>query len=296
MLCGGVAANRRLREMVSVMAEEHYAEFYQPPIKYCGDNGAMIAWMGQLMFHYGLLQKIEDTMVIQRYRTDQVNVPWMKTSTQFLKLPLELLNKGAEANIYKEEWLSHDVLRKERIQKNYRIKEIDYYLRKKRTKSEVKLLNDAKRCGVLTPLVYDIDKKGKSIVIENIDGIILKDVFDEAEVNEIKLFCEKIGDNIAKLHNCGIIHGDLTTSNMILLGDDIVFIDFGLGKISDLIEDKGVDLLVFKKALYGIHYNVARECFQSILKGYINANDYDKILAKLKNIEERGRYIMNNSF
>jgi N6-L-threonylcarbamoyladenine synthase/protein kinase Bud32 len=83
---------------------------------------------------------------------------------------------------------------------------------------------------------------------------------------------------------------------MILLGDDIVFIDFGLGKISDLIEDKGVDLLVFKKALYGIHYNVARECFQSILKGYINANDYDKILAKLKNIEERGRYIMNNSF
>jgi N6-L-threonylcarbamoyladenine synthase/protein kinase Bud32 len=296
MLCGGVAANRRLREMVSVMAEEHYAEFYQPPIKYCGDNGAMIAWMGQLMFHYGLLQKIEDTMVIQRYRTDQVNVPWMKTSTQFLKLPLELLNKGAEANIYKEEWLSHEVLRKERIQKNYRIKEIDYYLRKKRTKSEVKLMNDAKRCGVLTPLIYDIDKNGKSIVIENIDGIILKDVFDEAEVKEIKLFCEKIGDNIAKLHNCGIIHGDLTTSNMILLGDDIVFIDFGLGKISDLIEDKGVDLLVFKKALYGIHYNVARECFQSILKGYINANDYDKILAKLKNIEERGRYIMNNSF
>ncbi len=296
MLCGGVAANRRLREMVSVMAEEHYAEFYQPPIKYCGDNGAMIAWMGQLMFHYGLLQKIEDTTVIQRYRTDQVNVPWMKTSAQFLKLPTELLNKGAEANIYKEEWLNHDVLRKERIQKNYRIKEIDYYLRKKRTKSEVKLLNNAKSCGVLTPLIYDINKKRNSIIIENIDGIIIKDVFDDAEIQETKVLCEKIGDNIAKLHNCGIIHGDLTTSNMILLDDDIIFIDFGLGKFSNLVEDKGVDLLVFKKALYGIHYNVAGECFQSILKGYINSNDYDKILAKLKNIEERGRYIMNNSF
>jgi N6-L-threonylcarbamoyladenine synthase/protein kinase Bud32 len=57
-----------------------------------------------------------------------------------------------------------------------------------------------------------------------------------------------------------------------------------------------VDILVFKKALYGIHYNVAGECFQSILKGYINANDYDKILAKLKDIEGRGRYIINNSF
>ncbi len=296
MLCGGVAANRRLREMVSLMAEEHYAEFYQPPIKYCGDNGAMIAWMGQLMFHYGLLHKLEDTKVIQRYRTDQVNVPWMEASKKLLKLPIGLLDKGAEANIYKEEWLIHNVLRKERVSKNYRIKEIDYYLRKKRLKSEVKLLNDAKSCGVVTPLIFDIDKKENSIVIENIEGILMKDVFNKSEVSELKLFCEKIGENIAKLHNCGIIHGDLTTSNMILLGDDIVFLDFGLGKISDLIEDKGVDILVLKKALYGIHYDVAGECFQSILKGYINANDYDKILAKLENIEGRGRYIINNLF
>ncbi len=291
MLCGGVAANSRLREMVSVMAEEHYTEFYQPPIKYCGDNGAMIAWMGQLMFHYGLIPKLKDTRVIQRYRTDQVNVPWMKTSSRLLKLPIELLDKGAEANIYKGEWLNHDVLKKDRVSKNYRIKEIDYYLRKKRMKHEVKLLNDAKSCGVITPLIYDIDKKENSIVIENIDGIILKYVFDEAEVPEILLFCEKIGENVAKLHNCGIIHGDLTTSNMISRGDDVVFIDFGLGKISDLVEDKGVDLVVFKKALYGIHYDIADECFQSILKGYMIASDYDKILAKIENIEGRGRYI-----
>ena len=269
MLCGGVAANPRLREMVSVMADEHYAEFHQPPIKYCGDNGAMIAWMGQLMFHYGLLQKMKDTKVIQRYRTDQVNVPWMKTSTRLLELPIELLNKGAEANIYREEWLGHNVLKKERISKNYRIREIDYYLRKTRMKSEVKLLNSAKSCSVVTPLVYDIDKKRKSIVMENIDGSILKNVFDESEVSKVKLFSGIIGENIAKLHNCGVIHGDLTTSNMILRGDDIVFIDFGLGKISNLVEDKGVDLLVFKKALYGIHYDIAGECFQSILKGIV---------------------------
>ncbi len=55
LLCGGVAANSRLREMLSVMAEEHYADFYMPPIKYCGDNGAMIAWMGQLMYKNGLV-------------------------------------------------------------------------------------------------------------------------------------------------------------------------------------------------------------------------------------------------
>ena len=85
MLCGGVAANSRLREMISIMTEEHYADFYQPPIKYCGDNGAMIAWMGQLMFQYGSVQKVEDTTVIQRYRTDQVDVPWMKPSPVHLE-------------------------------------------------------------------------------------------------------------------------------------------------------------------------------------------------------------------
>jgi N6-L-threonylcarbamoyladenine synthase/protein kinase Bud32 len=53
----------------------------------------MIAWMGQLMFHYGLVQKVEDTTVKQRYRTDQVDVPWMRSSNRHLKLPSDLLEK-----------------------------------------------------------------------------------------------------------------------------------------------------------------------------------------------------------
>ena len=102
--------------------------------------------------------------------------------------------------------------------------------------------------------------------------------------------------NIARLHNCGIIHGDLTTSNMILKDNQIVFIDFGLGKISDLVEDKGVDLLVFKKAISGIHYDIADDCFKSVLKGYELADGYNKILDKVKEIEFRGRYTSDNSF
>lgn len=290
MLCGGVAANRRLNEMISIMAEEHYADFYQPPINYCGDNGAMIAWMGQLMFHYGQVQKLEDTTVIQRYRTDQVDVPWMRRSKKQLKLPSHIREKGAEANIYQDEWMDQEVLMKERVVKNYRIKEIDYTLRKKRTRREAKLLNFAKTCGVVTPLVYDIHKKKNSITMEKIQGHTVKEILDRSKLLQIKIICEKIGENIARLHNCGIIHGDLTSSNLILRKDEIVFIDFGLGKISDLIEDKGTDLLVFKKALTGIHYNIAEECFQSIIKGYRNAHDYKKIINKIKEIEGRRRY------
>lgn len=290
MLCGGVAANQRLRDMISIMAEEHYAEFYQPPIKYCGDNGAMIAWMGQLMFHYNLVQKVEDTTVIQKYRTDQVDVPWMKSSKKHLKLPDNMMEKGAEANIYPGSWLNQEVIIKERISKSYRITEIDRKLRKNRTKSEAKLLHLAKTCRVTTPLLYDIDKEKMTITMEKMQGNPVKDVFKDYKLPEIQSLCVKIGERIARLHNCGIIHGDLTSSNLILNDSDVVFIDFGLGKISDLVEDKGTDLLVFKKALSGIHYNIASESFQSILKGYREADNYQEILAKIEEIEDRGRY------
>ncbi|MGZ7047111.1 MAG: bifunctional N(6)-L-threonylcarbamoyladenine synthase/serine/threonine protein kinase [Methanobacterium sp.] len=292
MLCGGVAANSRLREMLKIMSEEHYADFYMPPVEYCGDNGAMIAWMGQLMNKYGERQGIEDTTVIQKYRTDQVNVPWMKKSDRHLQLPPDIAEKGAEANIYSGKWLTHDVLIKERIPKSYRIPEIDIRLRKERTKKEAKLLGEAKSCGVKTPLIYDIDKQNNSISLEKIHGKIIKEVFEDAKIKEIKDISGKIGENIANLHNCGIIHGDLTTSNLILKDKKIVFIDFGLGKNSDLVEDKGVDLLVFKKAITGIHYKIADICFNEILKGYEKADNYSEIIEKVEEIEGRGRYTL----
>jgi Mn2+-dependent serine/threonine protein kinase len=236
---------------------------------------------------------VEDTTVTQRYRTDQVDVPWMKTSPAHLELPSDMVEKGAEANIYPREWMGHEVLMKERISKSYRIEEIDHRLRKRRTKGEAKLLHMAKTCGVTTPLLYDIDKDNKTITMEFIKGKPVKDVFNESNLSKIKPICKKIGEKVARLHGCGIIHGDLTSSNLLLKDDEIVFIDFGLGKISNLVEDKGTDLLVFKKALTGIHYDIAEDCFQSILEGYSGADDYRGILEKIGEIEVRRRYIEN---
>ena len=293
MLCGGVAANMRLREMVSVMSDEHYTEFYMPPIKYCGDNGAMIAWMGQLMFKNELVKGHEDTNVIQKFRTDQVDVPWMKSSNEHIELPEELKNKGAEANIYPSKWMNEEVIIKKRIPKSYRIPEIDSYLRKKRTNSEAKLLANAKACGVKTPLIYDIDKSENAIYLENIRGTVVKDLFKESETidpSKLRYVCEEIGKNISKLHNCNIIHGDLTSSNMILQDHKLFFIDFGLGRVSNLTEDKGVDLLVFKKAISGIHHSISDKCFEFMLMGYQDTNDYDAIIKKVREIEKRGRY------
>lgn len=294
MLCGGVAANSRLREMLAIMSEEHYCEFYMPPVKYCGDNGAMIAWMGQLMNQHGLVKDIKDTEIIQKYRTDQVDVPWMKSAGKSLKLPEHILEKGAEANIYPGKWLDNEVIIKNRVSKSYRIPEIDLQLRKKRTKQESKLLGESKRCGVKTPLVYDVDKKNFSIVMEKIPGKVVKDVLDHADSGVIADICVEIGENLARLHNCGIIHGDLTSSNLILNDQSVYFLDFGLGTISDLVEDKGVDLLVFKKAISGVHNDISDECMSSILKGYESAHDFIAVINKVAEIENRGRYTGNN--
>ncbi|MFO8078362.1 MAG: bifunctional N(6)-L-threonylcarbamoyladenine synthase/serine/threonine protein kinase [Thermoplasmatota archaeon] len=76
LLGGGVAANMRLREMVKLMAEDRDASFFVPDKRVCVDNGAMIAWLGYIMFKSGIRMSIEDTIIDQRFRTDMVEVTW----------------------------------------------------------------------------------------------------------------------------------------------------------------------------------------------------------------------------
>lgn len=76
LLGGGVASNKRLQNMLSVMAKERGAKFACPPKSLCIDNGAMIAWMGLIMYEGGVRMDIKDTFVKQRFRTDDVDVSW----------------------------------------------------------------------------------------------------------------------------------------------------------------------------------------------------------------------------
>ncbi|SCM58724.1 putative bifunctional tRNA threonylcarbamoyladenosine biosynthesis protein {ECO:0000255/HAMAP-Rule:MF_01447} [Methanothermobacter wolfeii] len=283
LLCGGVAVNGRLREMMETMCSEHYVDFHMPPPEYCGDNGAMIAWLGHLVYRHSGPDSIRDTGVIQRYRTDEVDVPWMSESPGGIDLPHELMAKGAEANIYRGGWLDRKCVVKERISKGYRIPEIDQDLRSLRTRREARLINQAKNAGVRTPLLLDLDPEKGLMVMEAVDGLEFKEALEE----DLGI-CERIGEDISKLHRAGIIHGDLTGSNIILRGDEVVFIDFGLGRFSDEIEDMGVDLLVLKKSLESTHYRVADECFRRVLDGYMREGI--DIREKIDEIESRGRY------
>jgi len=79
LLGGGVVQNKRLQEMVGIMAEERGAKMFVPPGSLCVDNGAMIAWTGLVMHDAGVRMTLDETEVNQRFRTDEVDLPWMRS-------------------------------------------------------------------------------------------------------------------------------------------------------------------------------------------------------------------------
>jgi len=200
----------------------------------------------------------------------------------------KIIKRGAEAVLYLED----NQLVKERIKKNYRLKEIDEKLRKLRTRKEAKLLNEAKRVGVETPKIFSIDEKGFKIVMELIEGRRLKEFLNETNNENRRKVTEEIGKAVGLLHRNGIIHGDLTTSNMILKDNKIFFIDFGLGDFSNRTEDLAMDLSVLKEAFKSTHFKHLDLLWESFIKGYKLTNDkFNKVLDTLNDIEKRGRYV-----
>lgn len=186
--------------------------------------------------------------------------------------------RGAEAVIFEDK----DKIIKHRFRKNYRIKELDEELRKQRTRREANLLI---KIPIPHPKLIESDDKEK-IVMEKINGEKLREVLDKKPE-----LARKIGELVAELHNHNIIHGDLTTSNMILNPkNQIVFIDFGLSFHSDKIEDKAVDIHLFKQALDSKHFKVYDQALKEFMEGYKKANKHNEILQRLKAVELRGRY------
>ena len=206
-----------------------------------------------------------------------------------------LIKKGAEASLYLEEWHNHKVIMKRRLPKRYRLPEIDMEIRSQRTVQEPESIHRAKEAGVPTPTVFMVDVVEANIVMEFIDGKQVKQVIDSLSSEERRRLCRYIGGLIGRLHSRGIIHGDLTTSNMILTAEDrVVFVDFGLSELSTELEARGVDLHLMKRAFQSTHYNHAEESFEAVMDGYVEVMGEEltkHILEKIQEIEGRGRYI-----
>ncbi len=195
----------------------------------------------------------------------------------------KILARGAEAIISQQ---GSKVL-KTRIPKSYRHPILDEKLRKSRTRAEAKILTKLSKL-VPVPKILNIDENKKELTIEYLPGKRLSDHLDK--LKNYKTICKQVGKSLAKIHDAGIIHGDLTTSNMILKDAKVYFIDFGLGFHSNRIEDRSTDIHLIKEALEAKHTKIADSAFKSILQGYKSSKDYSKTIARLSVIEKRGRY------
>lgn len=206
-----------------------------------------------------------------------------------------LMKKGAEASLFLEQWHGRKVIMKHRLPKKYRLPQLDDRIRAYRTVHEPQLMHQSKEAGVPTPTIFMVDPKEANIIMEFVEGRQVKQILDNLTAEERWKLCNHVGVLVGNLHNHGIIHGDLTTSNMILTPHGkIVFVDFGLGEFSTELEARGVDLHLMKRALQSTHYRHATECFKAVMAGYsrtVGEKAAKDVLEKIRGIERRGRYV-----
>ena len=202
----------------------------------------------------------------------------------------KILQHGAEALIILDD--DEKKVIKRRVKKSYRLPQIDEEIRKLRTRSEAKLLLKASRL-VSVPEIKNVDEESKEISIEFLEGKKLSEYLDSFSREDQKKICKMMGKNIARLHDSDIIHGDLTTSNMILKDEKVFFIDFGLGFSSHKIEDKAVDLHLLRQALEARHFRNWETLFTEVKRGYSSSKNSSLVLEQFKKVEARGRYKSN---
>lgn len=199
---------------------------------------------------------------------------------------MTIIATGAEATL---ERAADGTLLKKRLPKSYRIPMLDARLRETRTKTESAILRKLHTAGINVPAVYATDIKQGIITLHYIEGQKLRDVLTTGNAMVIGSI---LGQSIRAIHDKHIIHGDLTTSNIIVSGTPdnatdytLSIIDFGLAQHSRRIEDKAVDLHILEQSLEAYHWEVKDPCFDAVLNAYGDAT----VLDRLNLVRQRGK-------
>ncbi|MFQ3320110.1 MAG: N6-L-threonylcarbamoyladenine synthase/protein kinase Bud32 [Natronomonas sp.] len=282
VLGGGVAQNDRLRGMLETMCEERGADFYAPESRFRRDNAGMIAVLGAKMYDAGDTIAIDDSRVRPNFRPDEVPVTWRPDEAESASgrfAPEAERVQGAEAVVDLEE--ASNRAHKRRLSKSYRHPELDAKLRRRRTRSEARLTSEARRLGVPTPVVFDVDPPEGRLSFEYVGEADLRDAMTKERVRAV-------GEHLARCHEAGFVHGDPTPRNVRVSESFVHLIDFGLGYYTDDIEDYAMDLHVFEGALGGTAADAATllDVFED---AYREAGD-EHVVQQLRAIEQRGRY------
>jgi len=293
VLGGGVGQNARLQEMLNEMCADRGATFHVPEPRLLRDNAGMIAVLGSKQLAAGDTLAIEDSTVDPNFRPDQVPVTWRRDEPSVARGlgattadSVRTTQRGAEAVVDivdpADEGLSlpADCVRKRRLPKRFRHPTLDRRLRSERTAAEARLTSQARRVGVPTPLVWDVDPQEATIRFEHVGDA---DLAADLAVEPVRT----VGRQLATIHEAGFVHGDPTTRN-VRIGDRTWLIDFGLGFYTGHVEDHAMDLHVFRQSLEATADDPEPLC-EAVLEGYTDSGR-DEVVDRLAAIEERGRY------
>jgi Kae1-associated kinase Bud32 len=200
---------------------------------------------------------------------------------------IRTLYQGAEAVVDLCEWMGMKVVVKTRIPKGYRVKELDESIRKSRTVREASILSSAKKAGVETPFVYHVNPVESWIIMSYVEGESLRTL---EYSNVFPSLVRKLGSIIGMLHSAGIVHGDLTPANVIVSGERLVLIDFGLGEYSNEVEKKAEDIYLLVSSLASLPNH--ETLVNLFLEGYRSSTrESPRVEERLREISMRGRYV-----
>jgi N6-L-threonylcarbamoyladenine synthase/protein kinase Bud32 len=279
VLGGGVGQNDRLREMLATMCAERNADFYAPEPRYLRDNAGMIAVLGARMYAAGQTVDVEDSAVDPNFRPDEAAVTWRNEASVAID-PVETPERqGAEAVVT----VGDERVTKRRLPKAYRHPALDERLRRERTVAEARLTSEARRHGVPTPVVRDVDVPEATLTFDRVGDRDLGAALTPTRARVV-------GEHLATLHDAGIVHGDPTVRNVRLADDRTVLIDFGLGAHSGHVEDHAMDCHVFEGSVRGTAPEAdADAALAAFEEGYAGRGE-TATLSRLRDVEGRGRY------
>ncbi|SDY52037.1 bifunctional N(6)-L-threonylcarbamoyladenine synthase/serine/threonine protein kinase [Halopenitus persicus] len=321
VLGGGVGQNDRLREMLATMCAQRGVAFHAPEPRFLRDNAGMIAVLGARMLAAGDTVPISESAIDPNYRPDQVPVTWRGTTassagsanaTEIAADTAETVPdaadaatdaattaadasedvttraatdrgdaldlRGAEAAV---EIIDEATVRKRRRPKAYRHPTLDETLRRNRTTLEARLLNEARRAGVPTPLVHDVDVANAELTLQYVGTADLAERITPDRVREV-------GAHLARLHRAGFVHGDPTTRNVRVGESAPTLIDFGLGYHTGHVEDHAMDLHILEQSIRGTATD-PDPLVSAAESGYAAVGETN-VLDRLRTIEGRGRY------
>ncbi|MDG5758657.1 bifunctional N(6)-L-threonylcarbamoyladenine synthase/serine/threonine protein kinase [Natronococcus sp. A-GB1] len=290
VLGGGVGQNARLQEMLEEMCAQRGASFHAPEPRFLRDNAGMIAVLGAKMYDAGDTLALEESRVNPNFRPDQVPVSWRADESDLTLGREEGSVQGAEALVDLEPEAGRVTKRRE--PKTYRHPELDERLRRERTRIEARLTSLARREGVPTPVLSDVDGRDSRLELEYVGREDLRTALSPERVREV-------AGHLARLHRAGFVHGDVTTRNVRVGRADgdrehdgtnrTSLIDFGLGYHTDHVEDYAMDLHVFDQSLVGTADD-PEPLRTALREGYLEVGE-ERVLKRLSDVEGRGRYV-----